>query len=184
MADRATGTLDIGCGRNKQAGAIGVDSNRDAAADVIADVNRGFLPFTDDSFARVTLIHVIEHVEDVIRTIEEAHRVCRPGGIILIETPHYTDFSSFCDPTHRRHLNTESFRYFTEDGGYSYYSRRRLRLRSLEVVLLRLWRLLGFEFAVNRSRRFRMFWEYYLCFVVRGKVMRFEFEVLEERTAP
>ena len=170
--------LDLGCGRNKRPGAIGVDFNADTAADVLADINRGALPFRDGVFDEVALIHVIEHVDNVVQTIEEVHRICRPGGLIRIETPHYTDFSSFCDPTHRWHLNTFSFRYFTEDGGFSYYSRRRLRERKLEVKLLRLWRLLGFELLVNRSRGFRKFWEHYLCFVVRGKAMTFEFEVL------
>ncbi len=170
--------LDLGCGINKRPGAIGVDFNADSAADVLADINKGALPFRDRVFDEVSLIHVIEHVDNVITTVEEAHRVCRPGALIRIETPHYTDFSSFCDPTHRWHLNTYSFRYFTQDGGFSYYSRRRLRERSLYVKLLRLWRLLGFEFLVNHSRGFRKFWEHYLCFVIRGKVMTFEFEVL------
>jgi hypothetical protein len=47
------------------------------------------------------------------------------------------------------------------------------------VKLLRLWRLLGFEWLVNRSRGFRKFWEHYLCFVIRGKAMVFEFEVIK-----
>ena len=170
--------LDLGCGKNKRPGAIGVDFNPDAAADALADINGGALPFRDGSFDEVSLIHVIEHVDNVVETIEEVHRVCKPGGVVRIETPHYTDFSSFCDPTHRWHLNTFSFRYFTEDGGFSYYSRRRLRERKLEVKLLRLWRLLGLELLVNRFKGFRKLWEHYLCFVVRGKVMRFEFEVL------
>ena len=173
-------SLDLGCGINKRPGSIGVDSNRDTAADVIADINSGSLPFRDSTFDEVTLIHVIEHVDNVIHTVEELHRVCRTGGVIRLETPHYTDFSSWCDPTHRWHLNTFSFRYFTEDGGFSYYSHRRLRERKLHVKLLRLWRLLGFEFLVNNFHGFRKFWEHYLCFVIRGKVMVFEFETLPE----
>ena len=171
--------LDIGCGRNKRPGALGVDSNRDTAAGVIADINRGSLPFRDGVFEKIWVVHVIEHVADVIATIEELHRVARPGATIIVETPHYTDFSSFCDPTHRWHLNSFSFRYFTEEGGFSYYSRRRLRQRRLQVKLLRLWKLLGFEFAVNHSLMFRKFWEHYLCFVIRGKAMVFEFEVVK-----
>jgi SAM-dependent methyltransferase len=171
--------LDIGCGRNKRPGALGVDSNRDTAADVIADINRGSLPFRDGIFEKIWVVHVIEHVADVIATIEELHRVARPGATIIVETPHYTDFSSFCDPTHRWHLNSFSFRYFTEEGGFSYYSRRRLRQRRLQVKLLRLWKLLGFVFGVNHSLTFRKFWEHYLCFVIRGKAMVFEFEVLK-----
>jgi hypothetical protein len=95
-------------------------------------------------------------------------------------TPHYTDFSSFCDPTHRWHLNSYSFRYFGEEhGGFGYYSNAKFHEISVRLRLLGFWRLLGFEFLVNRWRRFRLFWEHYLCFVVRGKVMEFEFEVVK-----
>ena len=171
--------LDVGCGINKRPGAIGLDSNSDTAADVLGDINKGALPFRESTFDRVELIHVIEHVEDVVRTIEELHRVSKPGGVIRVETPHYTDFSSFCDPTHRWHLNSFSFRYFTEQGGFSYYSRGRLSERSLYIKLLKLWKLLGFELLVNNVHPFRKFWEHYLCFVIRGKAMVFEFEVVK-----
>ncbi len=171
--------LDIGCGRNKRPGSIGVDRNPRTAADVLADIDQGAWPFRSDSIASVSLIHVIEHVSSIVGTLEEAHRVLLPGGHLRIETPHYSDASSFADPTHRWHLSSFSLRYFTEEGGYAYYSGCRFRQVRLEVKLLRLWRLLGFEFAVNSSRGFRKFWEYYLCFVVRGKALVFELEAVK-----
>ena len=172
--------LDVGCGIKKAPGAIGVDRNPASAADVLCDLDRFPYPFADSSFDGLRAIHVIEHVSDVMRSMEEFHRLVRPGGRVLLVTPHYTDFSSFCDPTHRWHLNSFSFRYFGEDhGGFGYYSAVRFREISVKVKLLALWRYAGFEFLVNRSRRFRLFWEHYLCYVVRGKVMEFEFEVLK-----
>lgn len=171
--------LDVGCGVKKYAGSIGIDRNPASAADVICDLDRFPYPFADRSFDALRAIHVIEHVHDVIRTMEEFHRLVRPGGRVRIETPHYTDFSSFCDPTHRSHLNSYSFRYFGEDhAGFGYYSNVRFREISVRLKLLNLWRWLGFEFLVNHFRGFRKFWEHYLCFVVRGKVMEFEFEPL------
>jgi SAM-dependent methyltransferase len=173
-------TLDVGCGINKYPGAIGIDRNPDCRPDVLCDIDHIPLPFADGSFDQLRAIHVIEHVTDVIRSMEEFHRLVRRGGRVRIETPHYTDFSSFCDPTHRWHLNTFSFRYFGEDhAGFGYYSRCRFRQVSLRVKLLAFWRWLGFEFLVNRFPRYRRFWEHYLCYVVRGKVMEFEFEVIK-----
>jgi SAM-dependent methyltransferase len=137
-------------------------------------------PFRDGVFDRVRATHVIEHVSDVIRTMEEFHRLLRAGGRVLITTPHYTDFSSFCDPTHRWHLNSFSLRYFGEDnGGFGYYTSCRFLEISVRVKLLALWRWFGFELLVNRFPRFRRFWEYYLCYVVRGKVIEFELEKLQ-----
>ncbi|MBN8729780.1 MAG: class I SAM-dependent methyltransferase [Acidobacteria bacterium] len=172
--------LDVGCGINKFPGAIGIDRIAGTRADVLCELDHFPYPFRDSQFDQVRAIHVIEHVADVIRTMEEFHRLARPGGRIVLSTPHYTDFSSFCDPTHRWHLNSFSFRYFGSDNaGYGYYSPVRLREISVRVKLLAFWRWLGFEFLVNRFPRFRRFWEYYLCYVVRGKVMDFEFEVLK-----
>jgi len=172
--------LDVGCGRNKRAGAVGVDRNPRSRADVLCDLDHFPYPFRDNSFDELHAVHVIEHVQDVVRAIEEFHRLVRPGGSIHLATPHYTDFSSFCDPTHRWHLNSFSFRYFGEDhAGYDYYSHVRLREKKVRVRLLALWRYLGFELLVNAFPRFRRFWEHYLCYVVRGKVMEFEFEVLK-----
>jgi SAM-dependent methyltransferase len=173
-------TLDVGCGINKYPGAIGVDRNPRSRADVLCDLDRFPYPFRDNSFGALRAVHVIEHVSDVIRTMEEFHRLVSPGGRVLIVTPHYTDFSSFCDPTHRWHLNSFSFRHFGPDhGGFGYYSNARFREVSVHVRLLAFWRWLGFEFLVNHFPRYRRFWEYYLCYVIRGKVMEFEFEAVK-----
>jgi SAM-dependent methyltransferase len=174
--------LDVGCGIKKYPGAIGVDRNPHTNADVIADLDHIPFPFRDNSFREVRAIHVIEHVENVISLMEEFHRILQPGGRAFIVTPHYTDFSSFCDPTHRWHLNSFSLRYFSEDhGGFGYYSGARFREISTHVRLLALWRYLGYEFLVNKSRRFRRFWEYYLCYQFRGKVIEWQLEALKER---
>jgi SAM-dependent methyltransferase len=172
--------LDVGCGINKYPGSIGLDRNPNTRADVVADLDRYPFPFADGSFREVRAIHVIEHVSDVIRTMEEFHRLLAPGGRLVIATPHYTDFSSFCDPTHRWHLNSFSLRYFGDDNaGYGYYSKARFREISTRVKLLNLWRYLGFEVFVNRSRRFRKFWEFYLCYLIRGKVIEWELEAVK-----
>ncbi|HLH05344.1 MAG TPA: class I SAM-dependent methyltransferase [Bryobacteraceae bacterium] len=173
--------LDVGCGINKYPGAIGMDRNRNTRADVIADVDQPPFPFADNSFREIRAIHVIEHVADVLRTMEEFHRLLAPGGEAIIVTPHYTDFSSFCDPTHRWHLNSFSFRYFGDDhGGFAYYSAARFREISVRVRLLALWRYLGFELLVNSSRRIRRFWEYYLCYIVRGKVIEWRLAAVKD----
>jgi SAM-dependent methyltransferase len=169
--------LDVGCGIRKYPGSIGIDLNPSTAADVICDLDRFPYPFADRTFDRLRAIHVIEHLTDVIGTMEEFHRLVRPGGRVRIETPHYTDFSSFCDPTHRHHLNSFSFRYFgTKDAGFGYYTAAKFREISIRIRLLSVWKWLGFELLVNVFPRFRRFWEHYLCYVIRGKSMEFEFE--------
>lgn len=172
--------LELGCGRVKAPGAIGVDLNPEAtAADVICDLNRP-LPFADSTFDEVRAVHVIEHLEDVVRAMGEMHRVARPGGLIHVVTPHYSDYSSWCDPTHRWHLNSFSFFYFTSlHGQHPWYTRLVLRERHLHVELARIWKWLGMGWLVDHCVRFRRLWELYLCFIVRGKQMEFAFEVVK-----
>jgi SAM-dependent methyltransferase len=172
--------LDVGCGINKKAGAIGVDRNPASRADVIADLDHFPYPFRDSAFDELQAVHVIEHLSDVIRSMEEFHRLVRGGGEVLIVTPHYTDFSSFCDPTHRWHLNSFSMRYFGQDhAGFGYYSTARFEENSARVKLLTLWRWLGFEWLVNTFPRYRRFWEHYLCYLVRGKVIEWRLRVIK-----
>ncbi|MBV8807624.1 MAG: methyltransferase domain-containing protein [Acidobacteriaceae bacterium] len=173
--------LDVGCGINKYPGSIGLDRNLNTRADVIADLDQFPFPLRDNSFREIRAIHVIEHVTDVIRLMEEFHRLLAPGGQAFIITPHYTDYSSFCDPTHRWHLNSFSLRYFGEDnGGFGYYSKARFREISTRVRLLALWRYLGFEFLVNHVHRFRRFWEFYLCYLIRGKAIEWRVEAVKD----
>src|SRR5579875_3433655 len=177
--------LDVGCGINKKKGAIGIDRNPASRADVLCDLDHFPYPFRDSSFDALQAVHVIEHVSDVVRSMEEFHRLVRAGGEVFIVTPHYTDFSSFCDPTHRWHLNSFSLRYFGEDsGGFGYYSAARFREISTRVRLLAFWRYLGFEFLVNSSRRFRRFWEFYLCYLVRGKVIEWQLQAVKAPAGP
>ena len=79
--------LDVGCGRNKYPGAIGIDRNRDTAADVVCDLDRLPYPFRSSQFDQIRVVHVIEHVSDVIATMEELHRLARPGGAKTSRVP-------------------------------------------------------------------------------------------------
>jgi len=171
--------LDIGCGRHKLPGSIGLDIVPLEGVDVVHDLNQFPYPFSDNSFDSVRLSHVIEHTQSIIRTMEEIHRILKPGGELEITTPHYTDASSWQDPTHHWHLNSRSFDFFAEDHQSGYYSKARFKIESSEIKLLKFYKWLGFEFLINlenrnlRYRFLRKFWEQYLCYLVRGKVMSF-----------
>ena len=110
-----TRILDVGCGLNKVAGAIGLDRARHTAADVRADLDRFPYPFADDAFDEVVSRHVVEHVADVMGFVNELYRITRPGGTIKILCPHYTNPDFPTDPTHRNHLNSYSFTCFSPD---------------------------------------------------------------------
>lgn len=119
--------LDLGCGRGEwlqllkeeNIPAIGVDSNssmiercEDAHLEVYLDDAVQYLAeLPDNSLAGLTAFHIIEHLPlgVLIRLIDEARRVVRPGGVVLLETPNPENLITgacnfYIDPTHRNPL--------------------------------------------------------------------------------
>lgn len=178
--------LDVGCGLNKYPNAIGLDYNPGTAADVIHDLDVFPYPFRNDEFDGIICHHVIEHIPDVMAFVSELHRITKPGGLIKIVTPHYTNPGWPADPTHRNHLNSYSFQYFVQEhSSFPFYTNLKLRPIRTYVTLANLWRALGLEFIVNLDQRWpalrfsRKFWEHYLNLIFRGKDLYFEFEVIK-----
>jgi len=181
-----TKILDVGCGANKTKDAIGLDNNPRTAADVIHDLGDLPYPFADNEFDLVVSNHVVEHVPDVMAFIGELHRVTRSGGRIKLLTPHYTNPDWANDPTHRNHINSYTFNTFVPGREvFDFYTDIQLKPVDCYVSLLGLWRALGIEFLVNLDRKsyklrfLRKFWEQYLSYVIRGKELWFEFEVVK-----
>jgi SAM-dependent methyltransferase len=46
------------------------------------------MPFADGSFDRVVVIDLLEHVRDDARCVAELARILRPGGELIVNTPH------------------------------------------------------------------------------------------------
>ena len=182
--------LDVGCGVNKFEGAIGLDNNPRTGADVIHDLGEVPYPFPDNEFDLIIASHVVEHVPDVMAFIGELHRIAKPGGHIRIAAPHYSNADWANDPTHRNHINSYTFNTFQPGRQvFDFYTDVQLRPVSVYCSLAGLWKALGVEFLVNLdgrmpSMRFlRKFWEQYLCYIMRGKELRFEFEVVKDAEA-
>ena len=179
--------LDVGCGWNKTPGAVGMDSNPKTHADVIHDLGAIPYPFADNEFDEIVCRHVIEHVPDVMALVSELHRITRPGGRIMIVTPHYSNPDWPTDPTHRNHFNSYSLNCFIDDRQlFPFYTDVRLKPQRIYVSLANLWRALGLEFLVNLDQRWpswrftRKFWEFYLNSIIRGKELTFELSVVKE----
>lgn len=187
IAPQPRQVLDIGCGVNKTPGAIGMDTNPRTAADVIHDLDDIPYPFSANQFDEVIGRHVIEHVLDPMAVMCELHRITRPGGLIRLVAPHWTNPDFATDLTHRNHINSYSFRNFIDERAvFPFYTDVRFRQRRVHVTVLNLWKIFGLEWLINldnrlpRFRFLRKFWEQYLNAFARGKEVHFELEVVKE----
>ena len=121
--------LDLGCGRNKFPGAVGLDYAGNSVADVQHDLDVYPYPVAASGFDVILLRNVIEHVRNVVGLMEEVHRVGKAGADVIITTPHFSSLYSYQDPTHLRHLALDSMDYFTTDTKHSnFYSSCRFRI--------------------------------------------------------
>jgi len=111
--------LDLGCGRRKRSGAIGVDVDPACGADVVHDLERFPYPFDDAVADEVYLDNVIEHLDDVVATMTEVHRICRPGAMVRVDVPYFRSRWAAIDPTHRHLFTIDSFAYFDPDHPFS-----------------------------------------------------------------
>ena len=107
--------LDLGCGNQKKPGAIGIDINPDTNVDVIHDLNKFPYPFEDSTFDEIYADNVIEHLDNVVKVMEEINRISKPEGLIIIKVPYFRSRYASIDPTHKHHFTLESFTYFDPD---------------------------------------------------------------------
>ena len=131
--------LDAGCGLGWFLSALdaswdrcGLELSTFAAqhARRFADVREAPLeqcPFPDAFFDVVVCHHVIEHIPDPIRAVEQLRRVLKPGGKLVLGTPDFDSgaarrygpkYRLLHDPTHVSLFSNDSMHRFLRDHGF------------------------------------------------------------------
>ncbi len=174
----STRSLHICCGRDKYAGAIGIDKNPQALADVRHDLDKFPYPFAENEFETIICINAIEHLKDVVGTMKELHRISKPGGRIFISTAHFSAAGAYIDPTHLHYLSARSFDYSIEGTNlrkeYGFYSECRFKLIDRRLSLNR-----SFAFLEDTVNRHIAFYEEVLCYFIRGRGIYLELEAIK-----
>lgn len=107
--------LDLGCGKKKRQGSIGVDYSDRHDADIIHDLNVFPYPFADNSIDQVYLDNVLEHLDNPMAVMAEVHRICKNGAEIKVIVPYFRSAWAFIDPTHQHFFTVDSFAYYDPD---------------------------------------------------------------------
>ena len=135
-----TKIIDLGCSMAKLEGAIGIDLRahprirKSLTTDIIGDINDPF-PIKSNSFDLILANNIIEHVQNVVTTMEEIHRIGKKNSLVVIRTPHFSHPESYRDPTHRWHFTWESFDYFIEgDPKSAMYTDRKFKYQKKELL--------------------------------------------------
>ena len=141
--------LDIGCGVGdflhtmEQHGwdCTGVEPSEDAKViakkrikgQLLSSEEQENLP--DSSFDLITMWHVLEHVDDIRWQIQQLHRLCKPGGRIIIALPNYksydgqyykAEWAAYDVPRHLNHFNKETLIKILEESGLRHVKTEKL----------------------------------------------------------
>jgi ubiquinone/menaquinone biosynthesis C-methylase UbiE len=129
--------INLGCGDKKIDGFIGVDKIKTSAVDIVHDLNIFPYPFKEDSVDEVLMDNSLEHLDDTLKVMEEIYRICRDGAMVRINVPYYKSSGAFSDPTHKNFFTESSFRCFSGDDEYSYYSKARFKVIKNKPIILK-----------------------------------------------
>lgn len=105
--------LNLGCCDRSVAGFIGVDVCPGPTVDEVVDLSQCPWPWPDSSVDEIMAHDLIEHLPDRIATMNQMHRVMKPGAVAHIIVPNAAKGAGFFqDPTHKSPWCLNSFQYF------------------------------------------------------------------------
>ncbi|MEM6898883.1 MAG: class I SAM-dependent methyltransferase [Pseudomonadota bacterium] len=109
--------LDIGCGRKKLPGSIGIDASTMSDADHIIDLNSEPLPMKENSVDYVHSSHALEHFskDGFFWIMGEIYRVLKPDATLYIVVPYFNTNLNIGNIFHNNNIafNEHTFRFFS-----------------------------------------------------------------------
>ncbi|MBN1832757.1 MAG: glycosyltransferase [Deltaproteobacteria bacterium] len=107
--------LDLGCGKLKREGFIGLDVKAMPGVDIVCDISQG-IPIKNDCADYIIADNLMEHIGDeFIDVMNNIWDICKIGAILKIVVPGAHTSAAFQDPTHKRFFVKDTFDYFNID---------------------------------------------------------------------
>ena len=101
--------LNLGCENEYIPGWINLDFDKSSKADVYWDLNQFPYPFKDNTFDEILASCVLEHLDDMPRTMKELYRIGKQNCMIYIETPHFSNPFRHAEFEHKNAFSWFSF---------------------------------------------------------------------------
>ena len=109
--------IDLGCGTQVHPGYTGVDLLPLPGVEIVRDVDRHGLPFSDSTISHVYTAHFLEHVHNLVFVMNDIHRASCHDAIVEISVPTLLGPYSAADPTHVHLFNARTLSYFEAGSG-------------------------------------------------------------------
>lgn len=180
--------LDLGCGNNKYKSnnlkdtVIGIDHIRNTQADVIHNLNKFPYPFSNNEFDMIICNQVLEHLDNIIKVMEEIWRIAKHKAIIKVNTPYFSYVLSFSDPTHKHHFTYQSFDYFDDSTQYGkdlgFYTNAKFKILKKKIIFTKPYKILGIQFLANS---FPLIYQDYFSYIFPACGLYFELKTIKNK---
>ncbi len=152
--------IDLGCGKNKKEGFVGLDRVNLPGVDIVCDLDKEGIPLKSNSVDEVYSMQFMEHTQDLLKTMEEIWRVCKKNAKVVIAVPYFTSVGAFRDPTHKQFFAYNTFDHFTNTQKFpNFYSKAKFKIIKKKLLFypsnsniygkVRFLHMLPFQFLAN-----------------------------------
>lgn len=169
--------LTIGCGKDIKKDFVNLDIVKLPGVDVVHDLNKYPWPFKENQFEYIFCDNVLEHLNDIIKPIEEIWRISKPKAKTRIIVPLFPSVWSFCDPTHKSVYTYFTFNYFRPEDLLNYYTKARFNIIKRKIIFDKL--LKPIEFLVNSSNSAQKIWAFYFSHLINAQFLDVTLEVVK-----
>ena len=129
--------INLGSGEDYKEDHINIDIRKNVKTDLRWDLNNIPYPFKENSFTECFMDCVLASVNNPIEVLKEASRIVKPGGRVIVITPHPLAYSYFSGITHTAHFTENSF---AEKNLQEYELEDKLELIRTEFIFMNKWK--------------------------------------------
>ena len=168
--------LNLGCGKDIKKDYLNLDSAKLPGVDVVCNLDEYPWPFKNDTFEEVYCDNVLEHLNSIIKPMEEIWRISKNQAHIIIKVPIFPSVSAAADPTHKQFFTYTTFNYFKPEEN-TWYSKTRFKIIKRKIIFHSHLNLLTWFF--NSSEKMQKFWYVFLAFLIPAESLYFELETVK-----
>lgn len=189
LSEEQTIKLELGCGKSKKDGYIGIDQLDLPGVDLVGDVMPCLQIFPSDSVDEIYSKSFLEHVDDLNGVISETIRVLKKDGIHDLYVPHFSNPYYYSDYTHKKFFGLYTFHYFTNESKTrrkvpSFYTNDKLIIISQKLIFtspfIERWPFKKFlELIFNSSNWMQEFYEENLCYIFPCYAIKIKYSPLK-----
>ena len=162
--------LNLGCGSDIREECVNQDIALLPGVDVVYDLSRYPYPFRDNSFDEIYALSVLEHLPDLVATMNELHRICAPQAVVHVRVPFWNSEVAAADPTHVRAFSERTFLFFDPRSVHCrlrhYYADARFLVESVRFRVNVPFVNRPYRVSVEWKKRLVRFLATYLCGII------------------